>query len=81
MAQGKQESKEMAQARDAQELKATLIRTLQAMKERVPDWYGQAMMVLAEVSQNEILSEMAAIAYQEELAEVLEERPALPGVH
>lgn len=66
---------------DAQVLDALLKTTLQAMKERVPDWYGRALKALADVTQNEIVSELARQAYQEELAETVQHSPALPGVH
>lgn len=68
-------------AHDRQELERVLRQTLQAMKERIPDWYGRALAAFADVSQNEHLSELEALAYQEDLRETLEEVPAVPGVH
>lgn len=66
---------------DAEVLDALLKTTLQAMKERVPDWYGRALKALADVSESEILSGMAARSYQDELAEAIVSVPALPGTH
>lgn len=66
---------------DAQELESLLKQTLQAMKERVPDWYGRALKALADVSESEILSAMAARSYQDELAEAVVSLDPAPGVH
>lgn len=58
------------QANDAQELKTLLIRTLQAMKERVPDWYGQALRALADVSDAAEIRELEKIAYQDQFEDL-----------
>jgi len=72
-------------AHDTQELDRILRETLQAMKERVPDWYGRALKALEDLSQCEIISEMRAEAYRDERDEVIFDQLAygkpVPDLH
>lgn len=80
MARREQEDQGMG-PNEAEKLEAALREIMVALLERVPDGYGRILRSVSAVTQDPTITAAAAMAYQDELAEVLEERPALPGVH
>lgn len=81
MARSEQEKGLMPQPHNAQELESALKEIMAVMLESVPDGYGRILRAVSEMTRDPVITQQAVSAYRDELAEVLEESPALPGVH